>query len=282
MRCKKISRLALVLKLFSADGLLAIRACRRGDSEAQALGHRQWISPPFRPLPYRRSSRRSLSCRDATPLWRTASAAGEFLPEGRRFKSMEFYLQDGNGDPMAWGFGALGVRTARALGHALPGRYRRSDPRRGRPAFRICPLRRILRRASPPSTRSPARWTAPHNQIDRTLHELTLEVVAANRRWFCLSVPFPARCTPPFASRRPSRRPTRRLSPPSAAVYCQYRAARTERAACLRFLRLRHARCRRAPAASSASSTCKATSESRLARTFVRSRQTRACTTSTS
>ena len=33
----------------------------------------------------------------------------QFLPEGPRFKPIDFYLQDGNDDPLAWAFGALGI-----------------------------------------------------------------------------------------------------------------------------------------------------------------------------
>jgi hypothetical protein len=45
---------------------------------------------------------------DSTLAHRIASRA--FLPEGPRFATLDVYVDDEGGDPLAWAFGALGVQ----------------------------------------------------------------------------------------------------------------------------------------------------------------------------
>ena len=85
----------------------------RDDPEAQALGDRQRDFTGSSTAISRRSHPPSRSCRGATRRWRIASAAGSFFPKGRASSRIDFYLEDGNDDPLAWAFGALGIAGSR-------------------------------------------------------------------------------------------------------------------------------------------------------------------------
>ena len=101
--------LALVLKLFSVAGLHAVREC------ITAI-------PPERRTPlvtafHEQFDRYAatigatiafLQGRDATLAHRIGGRA--FLPEGPRFASLDVFIDDDGGDPLAWAFGALGAQ----------------------------------------------------------------------------------------------------------------------------------------------------------------------------
>lgn len=100
--------LALVLRLFSRDGLNAIRTCaealpprRRSESVELFLEHFQRYQASIAP------TISFLQGRDTTLAHRIGS--GVFLPEGPRFDSLDAYVDPDGGDPLGWAFGALGV-----------------------------------------------------------------------------------------------------------------------------------------------------------------------------
>jgi CheY-like chemotaxis protein len=86
-------------------------------------------------------------------------ASRAFLPEGPRFASLDAYVDDDGGDPLAWAFGALGVQDrARHLAtlylNDLADVLRDAvDPR-----FEFVRYAEAWRRASPASTRWRRRW----------------------------------------------------------------------------------------------------------------------------
>jgi radical SAM superfamily enzyme YgiQ (UPF0313 family) len=101
--------LALALALLSAGGLAAVHAqitalpARARSPLAAAFAehfaaYHATIGPTVA----------FLQGRDATLAHRICTR--RFLPEGPRFASLEVYVDDEGGDPMAWAFGALGVQ----------------------------------------------------------------------------------------------------------------------------------------------------------------------------
>jgi radical SAM superfamily enzyme YgiQ (UPF0313 family) len=99
--------LALVLRLFSKDGLQSIYAeieKQEQTTERVALFMAQFdryaatITPTIK----------FLQGKDSTLAHRINSRS--FLPEGPRFEALEVYVDDEGGDPLAWAFGALGAQ----------------------------------------------------------------------------------------------------------------------------------------------------------------------------
>ena len=184
--------LALVLKLFSADGLLAIRAC----SEAIPKRKRSAIVNGFhrhfdRYLSTITPTIAFLQGRDPTLAHRICGR--EFLPEGPRFKPIDFYLQDGNDDPLAWAFGALGVED-RAKHLATLYLDDLADVLRDAvdPRFEFVRYAESLAQSQPTFDPLAEALTAPLNLVDRTLRDLTLAALARHSPTVVLlSVPFP-------------------------------------------------------------------------------------------
>ena len=132
-----------------------------------------------------------LQGRDATLAHRIATRS--FLPEGPRFKSLDVYVDEHGGDPMAWAFGALGVHDrARHLAtlylNDLADVLRDAvDPR-----FEFVRYGESLAASQPSFEPLAAALAAPMNLVDRTLHRLTLEAIARHQPTLVLlSVPFP-------------------------------------------------------------------------------------------
>lgn len=101
--------LGLVLDLLSPTGLDALHEAaealsgkRRPASVRHFLNHfaqyRSTVGPAIA----------FLQGRDPSLAFRIAGRG--FLPEGPRFSALEHYIDDGNGDPLAWAFGMLGVQ----------------------------------------------------------------------------------------------------------------------------------------------------------------------------
>ena len=99
--------LGLVLKLFSPDGLDRIAAEIEQHEEVtervalfmdQFSRYRATIAPTIR----------FLQGGDSTLAHRINGRS--FLPEGPRFETLEVYVDDEGGDPLAWAFGALGAQ----------------------------------------------------------------------------------------------------------------------------------------------------------------------------
>jgi hypothetical protein len=100
--------LALVLELFSADGFKAVRDRIAELPEPQRTMRVVAFDEQFdRYVSTIGPTLAFLQGRDATLAHRICSRA--FLPEGPRFESLDVYIDDDGGDPLAWAFGALGV-----------------------------------------------------------------------------------------------------------------------------------------------------------------------------
>ena len=158
--------LTLVLKLFSADGLLAIRECteaipKRKRSAIVNAFHRQFdrylstITPAIA----------FLQGRDPTLAHRICGR--QFLPEGPRFKPLDVLSPRRQRRPA--GLGLRRTRNAgprQTFGHPVPERHRRRAARRGRSAFRVRPLRRIAG-AEPADLRAARRSSGRATQSGR-------------------------------------------------------------------------------------------------------------------
>lgn len=184
--------LALVLKLFSIDGLSAIRRCaeatpsRKRSPMAKAFleqfdRYHLTIAPAIT----------FLQGRDPTLAHRICGR--QFLPEGPRFKPIDFYLQEGNDDPLAWAFGALGIED-RAKHLATLYLDDLADVLRDAvdPRFEFVRYAESLAQSQPTFEPLAEALAAPLNLVDRTLRDLTLAALARHApRLVLLSVPFP-------------------------------------------------------------------------------------------
>ena len=132
-----------------------------------------------------------LQGRDATLASRIVTR--RFLPEGPRFASLDVYVDDDGGDPLAWAFGALGINDrARHLAtlylNDLADVLRDAiDPR-----FEFVRYAEKLAASQPSFDLLADALAAPLNLVDTLLHELTLAALAEHRPTVVLiSVPFP-------------------------------------------------------------------------------------------
>ena len=184
--------LKLVLKLFSRDGLAAVRERIETTPErrrtkrvkaflASAARYQATVEPAIH----------FLQGRDPTLAQRIAGRA--FLPEGSRFAPLDQYVSEDGGDPLAWAFGALGTHDrARHLAtlylNDLADVLREAvDPR-----FEFVRYAESLA-ASQGSFEPLARaLAAPPTYIDECLEGLALQALEAHRPdLVLLSVPFP-------------------------------------------------------------------------------------------
>ena len=217
--------LALVLELFSPEGLQAVRECIA--RAAGATAHARASTPSsqqFDALPRHHRRRRSPSCRAATRRWRTASPAAASCPKGRaspRSTSTSIRRPDG-GDPLAWAFGALGTHDrARHLATLYLNDI--ADVLRDAvdPRFEFVRYAEALAH-EPAQLRAAGRrrWRRRRTWSTARCSELTLAGAGAPRARRGAGVgALPRRgLRAPSASRRRSRRTTRRSSPRSAAA----------------------------------------------------------------
>jgi len=184
--------LALVLALLSADGLTQVRACIESvPPRTRTPLVSAFVEQFDRYLATITPTIAFLQGRDPTIGHRIASRA--FLPEGPRFASLDVYVDDDGGDPLAWAFGALGLQDrARHLAtlylNDLADVLRDAvDPR-----FEFVRYAESLARSQPTFEPLAAALAAPMNLVDRTLVRLTLDAVKRHRPTVVLvSVPFP-------------------------------------------------------------------------------------------
>lgn len=184
--------LALVLKLFSPAGLDAIRA------RIEALPERGH-SPAVKSFLARFGRYRAtvapaiafLQGHDPTIGHRIASRG--FLPEGRRFESLDVFIAGEDRDPLAWAFGALGTHDrARHLAtlylNDLADVVREAiDPR-----FEFVRYAESLAQSQASFEPLAEALAAPPNLLDETLAALTVEALRAHRpNVVLLSAPFP-------------------------------------------------------------------------------------------
>ena len=184
--------LALVLRLFSVAGLHAVRAC----IAAIPPGRRTPLVTAFHEQFDRYAATIGatiafLQGRDATLAHRIGGRA--FLPEGPRFASLDVFIDDDGGDPLAWAFGALGAQDrARHLAtlylNDLADVLRDAvDPR-----FEFVRYAESLAQSQATFEPLAQALAAPLNLVDRTLIELTLDAVKRHAPSVVLvSVPFP-------------------------------------------------------------------------------------------
>ena len=184
--------LALILALLSRDGLAAVQACIDALPAGQRTPRVSAFSERFdQYLATIAPTVAFLQGRDATLAHRIGSRG--FLPEGPRFDSLEAYVDDEGGDPMAWAFGALGVQDrARHLAtlylNDIADVLREAvDPR-----FEFVRYAESLAMSQPTFEPLAAALAAAPNLVDRLLRELTLAALARHAPTVVLvSVPFP-------------------------------------------------------------------------------------------
>ena len=186
--------LALALELLSPAGLDTLRDAidaapetgpapseRARAFRAQFPAYRATIGPTIA----------FLQGRDATLAHRIGSRA--FLPEGPRFASLDVYVDEDGGDPMAWAFGALGVQDrARHLAtlylNDLADVIRDTlDPR-----FEFVRYAEQLAMSQPHFDPLAEALAAPPNAVDALLQRLAREAVQRHApQVLLISVPFP-------------------------------------------------------------------------------------------
>ena len=184
--------LALVLELFSVDGLKSVREHITTLPEAQRTMRVVAFDEQFdRYVSTISPTLAFLQGRDATLAHRICSRA--FLPEGPRFESLDVYIDDDGGDPLAWAFGALGVHDrARHLAtlylNDIADVLREAIDAR----FEFVRYGESLALSQPTFEPLAAALAAPLNLIDRTLLALTLAAIERHQpRVVLISVPFP-------------------------------------------------------------------------------------------
>ena len=184
--------LALVLKLFSRDGLLAVRTAIDGLPLAQRTPRVQAFLSDFdRYLATIDSAVAFLQGRDPSIGHRIGGR--NFLPEGSRFEPLDAYVDPDGGDPLAWAFGALGVQD-RARHVATLYLNDVADVLREAVDARFEFVRYAESLAQSQATFEPVAGAlaAPENLVDRILRELTVAAVTRHAPNVVLvSAPFP-------------------------------------------------------------------------------------------
>ena len=184
--------LALVLRLFSPDGLRALRECIEAMPAKQRTPRVQAFERQFeRYLATVEAAVAFLQGRDPSVAHRIAGR--NFLPEGPRFVPLEAYVDEEGGDPLAWAFGALGV-TDRARHFATLYLDDLADVLREAVDAHFEFVRYAESLAQSQATFNPLAQAlaVAENLVDRTLRELMLEAVRRHAPNVVLvSTPFP-------------------------------------------------------------------------------------------
>ena len=184
--------LALVLRLLSRQGLAEVAAVVDHLPPAQySQTIEAFVAQRPRYLATIEPVIAFLQGRDSTLAHRIASR--QYLPEGPRFASLDVYVDDEGGDPLAWAFGALGLNDkAKHLAtlylNDLADVLRDGiDPR-----FEFVRYGESLAASQASFDPLAQALAAPENLIDETLARLTLEALSAHQPTVVLiSVPFP-------------------------------------------------------------------------------------------
>jgi hypothetical protein len=184
--------LALVLKLFSNDGLQALRDHIQTLPSLQRTPGVEHFAAQFER--YRATMAPTLAFlqgRDATLAHRINTRS--FLPEGARFASLDVYIAEDGADPLAWAFGALGLQDrARHLATLYLNDV--ADVLRDAVDPRFEFVRYAEQLATSQASFEPLAQAlaAPPNLVDETLRGLTLAAIERHRpQLVLLSVPFP-------------------------------------------------------------------------------------------
>jgi radical SAM superfamily enzyme YgiQ (UPF0313 family) len=184
--------LALVLTLFSRDGLQQVRDVIHASPAAKRTPLVQAFDAQFERYTATITAAISfLQGRDATLAHRIGSRA--FLPEGPRFASLDVYVDDDGGDPLAWAFGALGAQD-RARHIATLYLNDIADVLRDAvdPRFEFVRYAESLAGSQASFEPLAHALAAPLNLVDSTLVALTLDAIKRHAPTLVLvSVPFP-------------------------------------------------------------------------------------------
>ncbi len=181
--------LALILRLLSRDGLMAVRQVVEASAERTPRvtafmqrfdAYLATIGPTVA----------FLQGGDATLAHRIAGRS--FLPEGPRFAALDVY-DDSEGEPLAWAFGALGVQDrARHLATLYLNDIADVLKDAVDPRFEFVRYAESLAMSQPSFEPLAQALAAPHNLVDETLHALTLAALRKHTpSVVLLSVPFP-------------------------------------------------------------------------------------------
>ncbi len=184
--------LALVLRLFSRDGLLAIGECIAALPQSKRSPRVQVFDRDFdRYLATIDSAVAFLQGRDPSIGHRIGGR--NFLPEGSRFEPLDAYVDPDGGDPLAWAFGALGVQD-RARHFATLYLNDVADVLREAvdPRFEFVRYAESLAQSQASFEPMAEALAAPRNLVDNTLRELTHKALARHKPGLVLvSAPFP-------------------------------------------------------------------------------------------
>jgi radical SAM superfamily enzyme YgiQ (UPF0313 family) len=185
--------LALVLRLFSREGLAALRDAAEARLAPQRSAQvRHFLAEYPRYSATVDSAIAFLQGRDATLAHRINTR--QFLPEGGRFDALEVYAaRERGGDPLAWAFGALGLADrARHLATLYLDDI--ADVLRDAVDERFEFVRYAEKLAASQPTFEPLAQAlaAEPNLVDRTLEAIALEAIDRHAPdVVLLSVPFP-------------------------------------------------------------------------------------------
>jgi hypothetical protein len=184
--------LALVLALFTPQGMAQVRDCALEQPETQRTACVNYFLDYFdRYHATIAPTIAFLQGRDSTLSHRIAGRG--FLPEGPRFASLDAYEDDGSGDPLAWAFGALGQQD-RARHLATLYLNDLADVLRDAVDSRFEFVRYAEQLAGSQATFEPLAQAlaAEPTLVDTTLQALTLDLIAKHQpQLVLLSVPFP-------------------------------------------------------------------------------------------
>ncbi len=184
--------LALVLRLLSSQGLEEIaRRIELLPAERHTPAILAFNAQYSRYFSTIDAVIRFLQGRDSTLAHRIASR--QFLPEGPRFDSLDVYVDEEGGDPLAWAFGALGL-SDRAKHIATLYLNDLADVLRDAIDSRFEFVRYAESLAASQSSFDPLSEAlgADKNFLDEILHALTVETLKKHRPTLVLiSVPFP-------------------------------------------------------------------------------------------
>jgi radical SAM superfamily enzyme YgiQ (UPF0313 family) len=184
--------LALVLKLFSPEGLLSVRErIEAMPARKRTAGVKAFLAQFERYLATIEPALAFLQGRDPTIGHRICGRA--FLPEGARFASLDVFIDEAGGDPLAWAFGTLGMQDrARHLATLYLNDI--ADVLRDAidPRFEFVRYAESLAQSQATFDPLAEALAAPLNLIDETLRALTLEaVIRHSPKLVLVSVPFP-------------------------------------------------------------------------------------------
>jgi radical SAM superfamily enzyme YgiQ (UPF0313 family) len=184
--------LALVLRLFSPDGLSAIHARIEALPMARRTANIRAFAAQFeRYLATITPAVAFLQGRDPSMGHRIGRR--DFLPEGARFASLDVYIDPDGGDPLAWAFGALGVQDrARHLATLYLNDVADVLREAVDPRFEFVRYAESLAQSQASFEPMAEALAASLNLVDATLRDLTLEAVALHAPDIVLvSAPFP-------------------------------------------------------------------------------------------